>query len=154
MLVKGDKIIAKKSVLGIVAKGEICEVHKVIESEEKIQFKFGNGLHMGIMSFDEYKEFFEKYEERKSSPSVTKEYIEAIMNHSKVIVNTMFDKCTVVSVQLPNGFVIVESSACVSPENYNKEVGVELCMNKIINKVWELEGYRLQQSLYEASISN
>lgn len=145
MLVKGDKIVAKKSVFNIIAEGEICEVHEV--SDNVIKFRFG-GLHMGSMSFDEYEEYFEKYEEPKKAPTVTQERIEEIMNNSKVIVTTVFDKCTIVTCQLPNGFVIVESSACVSPENYDEKIGTEICMNKIIDKVWELEGYKLQEELY------
>lgn len=57
---------------------------------------------------------------------------------------TVFDKCTVVACKLPNGFVLVEYSACISPENYDPEIGERNCRDKIINKLWELEGYRLQ----------
>ena len=57
---------------------------------------------------------------------------------------TVFGKCTVVACKLPSGFVLVESSACVSPENYDQELGESICRDRIINKLWELEGYRLQ----------
>ena len=81
---------------------------------------------------------------------VSIERIEQVMNHSKVTVQTLFDKCTVVACQLPSGFVIVESSACVDPKNYDEKMGVEICMNRIKDKVWEMEGYRLQNDLYES----
>ena len=51
--------------------------------------------------------------------------------------------------QLPNGFVIVESSSCASPENYDVDMGVDICIERIKNKIWELEGYKLQNELYE-----
>ena len=70
--------------------------------------------------------------------------IDGIISKSQIKVQTVFGKCTIVSVQLPNGFVIVESSACVDPINYNEAMGTSICMNKIKDKLWELEGYKLQ----------
>lgn len=93
----------------------------------------------------------EENEEENTSVSVTSEHIEDIMNRSKVSVHTAFDKCTIVVCQLPNGFVITESSACVDPKNYDEKLGVEICMKRIVDKVWELEGYKLQSELYENS---
>ena len=89
--------------------------------------------------------------EKKAAPTVTQEVVKAIMANSTFDVETMFHKCTVVACKLPNGFVIVETSACVSPENYDEKIGVEICMKKIENKIWELEGYRLQSEIYNAS---
>lgn len=146
MLVKGDKIIAKKDVLDVIAEGEICEVLEVSESGA-VSFKFGE-VHKGMMSASEYEEYFEKYEEPKA-PTVTEDKIEAILDNSNIGVLTAFDKCTIVACQLPNGFVIVESSSCVSPENYDVDMGVDICMERIKNKIWELEEYKLQNELYE-----
>ena len=56
---------------------------------------------------------------------------------------TMGDKCTVVRAVLDNGFEIVESSACVSAENYDAAMGAEICMEKIKDKVWFLLGFLL-----------
>ena len=80
---------------------------------------------------------------------VTKENINLIVSQTKFDVTTVFDKCTVVSAKLPNGFVLVEYSACVDKENYDVDLGYEICKKKIINKIWELEGYRLQQKIYK-----
>lgn len=151
-IVKGDKIRLVKPMGVFTNVGEVCDVIDVNESGV-ISFRFGNGMHMGCMSYDEFTKYFEKYEEPKNN-TVTSEMIEEIMNHSKVIVSTVFDKCTVVSCKLPNGFVIVEYSACVDPKNYDEDMGVEICMKKIVDKVWELEGYRLQQMIYENTFDN
>ena len=62
-------------------------------------------------------------------------------------VTTMGDKCTVVRAVLRNGFEIVESSACVSPENYDEELGAKICMKKIEDKVWFLLGFLLQTAV-------
>ena len=80
--------------------------------------------------------------------TVTGNQIEALLKKAKVTVSTVEEKCTVVSVTLENGFVITESSACVDKENYNEAVGRDICIAKIRDKLWELEGYRLQESLY------
>ena len=79
--------------------------------------------------------------------TITQSDIDSLIGRSQVSVTNCFGKCTIVSVQLPNGFVLVESSACVSPMNYNEAMGISICMEKIKNKLWELEGYRLQCEL-------
>lgn len=50
---------------------------------------------------------------------------------------------------LANGFEIVTSSSCVNPENFDLELGKKYCRQHAINKIWELEGYRLQQRRHE-----
>lgn len=57
---------------------------------------------------------------------------------------TAFEKCTIAVCKLPSGFVLTESSACISPSNYDFELGKSICRDRIINRLWELEGYRLQ----------
>lgn len=79
--------------------------------------------------------------------TVTQEQIDKLIAESDVEVNTIFEKCTIVTVKLKNGFVLTESSACVDKENYDMEIGKEICMERIKNKLWELEGYKLQCEL-------
>jgi hypothetical protein len=54
------------------------------------------------------------------------------------------DKTTVVQATLVNGFTIVESSSCVDPANFNQEIGIDICLNKIKDKIWFLLGFLLQ----------
>lgn len=84
-----------------------------------------------------------------SNIKVTQDHINEIIAHSEKKVFKLFDKCTVVVIQLPNGFIITESSACVDPANFDEQLGYEICMNRIENKIWEMEGYALQQRVYE-----
>lgn len=84
--------------------------------------------------------------------TVTQEQIDHLIEEAKVEVQTAFGKTTIVSVQLKNGFVFVESSSCVDPANYNESMGAEICMNRIKNKLWELEGYLLQETIYRISL--
>ena len=144
----GDKIILKKEMGAFKNIGEECEITSV--NDGIISFKFGNGMHLGCMSEDELTKYFTV---KGEAPTVTKEVIEDIILNSEVKIETVYDKCTVVTVKLPNGFIISESSACVSPENYNESLGYEICMQKIKSKVWELEGYVLQKKIYEENSS-
>lgn len=76
--------------------------------------------------------------------TVTQEHIDNIFGNAIKDVRTIFDKCTVMVCKLKNGFILVESSSCVDPTNYNFELGIKLCEKKIKDKLWELEGYLLQ----------
>ena len=79
--------------------------------------------------------------------TVTQEHIEALLAASTIDSVKMGEKNTVVSVTLPNGFVVIESSGCVDPENYDHELGIKICLDRIKNKLWYLEGYLLQSKL-------
>lgn len=82
-----------------------------------------------------------------SEVRITKEAVDALIAASKVEDVKLGAKSTVVSVTLPNGFVIIESSSCVDPANYDHELGKKICLGRVVDKVWMLEGYRLQASL-------
>lgn len=53
-----------------------------------------------------------------------------------------------VTVKMLNGFTLRESTTCVDPENYNEEIGFQICMDRIQDKIWYLLGYQLQEDLY------
>ena len=148
----GDKMIVTKKVASFLDEGDVISIVDVADNG-MISFAFGEGfMHKGIMNAAECEEHFEKFVEKKAeAPTITDEHIAEIMENSEFEIHTVFNKCTIVSCRLPNGFVIVESSACVSPENYDEDMGAEICFDKIASKIWELEGYRLQQWLYENS---
>lgn len=143
MLKVNDKIRLIQPMGAFKNVGEICDVIDV--TNDCISFKFGNGCHLGCMSMSEFEKYFENVEQRKTS--VTKEDIDELLDNAVINCSSVFGKCTIVSVKLKNGFVITESSACVDPNNYNERLGCEICMKAIRNKLWELEGYRLQCEL-------
>ena len=151
MLTKGMKIKLVKPMGVFTNVGEVCEIVEVVDNT--IAFTFGaNGVHLGVMNYDEFEKYFEIYEEPEEIEAVTvdPEYIEYLIEKSDITVDTKYDKCTVVTVKLPNGFVISESSPCVNPAIYDKEMVIEVCMNRIKEKLFELEAYKLQWDLYEA----
>ena len=79
---------------------------------------------------------------RTKKPSISQEMVDDFIVAKEV--STLGDKVTVVRATLRNGFELVESSACVSPENYDEKLGAEICMEKIKDKVWFLLGFLLQ----------
>ena len=89
----------------------------------------------------------------RTKNTVTQAAVDELMESCDIAVTTAFDKCTIVACKLPNGFVIVESSSCVDPANYDEDMGVDICMKNIEKKVWELEGYLLQNQLYMDGVS-
>lgn len=82
---------------------------------------------------------------KTAAPSISAEMVERFIDHHEAV--TMGGKTTVVRAVLKNGFVIVESSSCVSAENYDEKLGEEICMKRIRNKVWELLGFLLQTAV-------
>ena len=82
---------------------------------------------------------------KTEAPSISTEMVERFIDHHETV--TMGGKTTVVRAVLKNGFEIVESSSCVSAENYDEKLGEEICMEQIRNKVWELLGFLLQTAV-------
>lgn len=86
---------------------------------------------------------------RTDAPSISQQMVDDFIREHEVM--TMGGKCTVVRAILKNGFEIVESSACVSAENYDEKLGAEICMRKIKDKVWFLLGFLLQTAVHGIS---
>lgn len=83
---------------------------------------------------------------RTDAPSISQQMVDDFIRETEVI--TMGDKTTVVRAVLRNGFEIVESSACVSAENYDEQLGAQICLEHIKNKVWMLLGFLLQTAVH------
>jgi hypothetical protein len=84
--------------------------------------------------------------------TVTQKQIDELLNNAEVDIKTIFGKVTVVTVQLKNGFTVVKSSACVDPANYDEKIGAEICLDRIKNELWQLEGYLLQNELFNKEL--
>lgn len=86
--------------------------------------------------------------------TVTLEEVKA--NMQDIICSTAieFDKpVTYVTVRMKNGFTLRESTTCVDPANYSEEIGKQICLEKIEDKVWFLLGYTLQDRVYKETNS-
>lgn len=82
-----------------------------------------------------------------SNTRVTQKHIAGMMLNAKAETYTVFGKCTIVAMQFENGFVLVGSSACVDPANYDEKLGIRYAMQDIEDQLWKLEGYALQNSV-------
>ena len=60
-------------------------------------------------------------------------------------------KVMVCELTLRNGFTVRGEAATVSKANFNEEIGRKISRENARDKVWELEGYLLQQRLSEVA---
>jgi len=51
---------------------------------------------------------------------------------------------TICCLTLANGFAVTGESACVSPENFDAELGMRIAKENAKRKVWDFEGYALR----------
>lgn len=82
------------------------------------------------------------------APRVTLEHVES------VIVGETFTvlpsgKVMVCELTLANGFTVRGEAASVSRENFNEAIGMKVSRERAVQQVWMVEGYLLQQRLWE-----
>jgi hypothetical protein len=83
------------------------------------------------------------------APRVTDAMIEEVI---KQVTFHVFPETqlTVCCLTLQNGFTVTGESACVSPENFDSQIGQDISYKKAREKIWALEGYALAERLYWA----
>lgn len=79
--------------------------------------------------------------------TLTNEDIAAIEVQCDEEVWEPFPGITIVAWNLPNGFTISDQSGCVDPKNYNREIGVSICRERLRDKLWMLYGFMLKNEL-------
>ena len=82
-----------------------------------------------------------------TAPRITPEHID------EQVVRTAYHlfpgtTVTVCCITLRNGFNVVGKSACVSPKNFNSEIGRKVAFDNARNQIWELEGYSLRDWIH------
>lgn len=82
----------------------------------------------------------------KKAPRLTPEHIQSKIKTEQFHV---FEgsQLTICCLTLQNGFTVTGESACVSPENFNAEIGQKVARDNAVNKIWQLEGYLLKEVL-------
>lgn len=144
----GTKII--EAAPAIRMGGKVYDANELIpRSMEMVEEGYKVRYQDGYESFSP-KDVFERFypeltvnpELRTKKPSISQKIVDDFIVAKEV--STLGDKVTVVRATLRNGFELVESSACVSPENYDEKLGAKICMEKIEDKVWFLLGFLLQ----------
>lgn len=87
-----------------------------------------------------------------NAPRLTPDDISAcIMAESYTILPS--EKTMICELTLRNGYTVTGKSSTVSKENFDEEIGKKISYENARNKIWELEGYLLQEKLYEENIN-
>jgi hypothetical protein len=79
-----------------------------------------------------------------TAPRLTPEHIDALIRNVTYTVLPS-GKCTVCEITLKNGFTLIGGSAVVSKENFDEEIGNKIAFEHARDKIWQLEGYLLQE---------
>lgn len=147
----GTKLIEAERAVRV--NGEVRDPHRPVLKGSKVEDGYRVRYSDGYESWSPKDVFEAAYlpvvvnpELRTTAPSISQQMVDDFIKETEVI--TMGDKTTVVRAVLRNGFEIVESSACVSAENYDEAYGAEICMEHIKNKVWMLLGFLLQTAVH------
>ncbi len=80
------------------------------------------------------------------APRLTPNMIDSVIK-DKTFTNLPSGKCVICEITLQNGYTVYGESACVSPSNFDQEIGNEVAFKNAREKVWQLEGYLLQEKL-------
>ena len=147
----GTKIIQAEPALRVG--GEIISPHDILPEDVSVEEGYRVKYPDGYESWSP-KDAFEQADLpmtvnpdlRTDAPSISQQMVDDFILETWT--QTMGEKTTVVRALLRNGFEIVESSACVSAENYDEKLGREICLGKIKDKVWFLLGFLLQTAVH------
>lgn len=144
-------------VLDIRGKGfPITSVPLVQEGEEPVQetsfctwmpYQLGQAKKETPPAPTQILETVEQETQRKglTAPRVTLEQIESKIKREQYYIDGTLTICIL---DLQNGTKVTGESACVSPENYNEELGKRIARENAVRKIWPLEGYILADHLY------
>lgn len=78
-----------------------------------------------------------------TAPRLTPTSIEALISYAEYyrVVNTT---CTICSLVLMNGYVVVGKSAAISMANFDEELGKKIAYADARDQIWALEGYHIK----------
>lgn len=63
-------------------------------------------------------------------------------------------KAVVCEITLENGFTVRGESAVVDPANFVLEIGQNIAFTHAVDKIWEVEGYLMQERKYQHEKNN
>lgn len=77
---------------------------------------------------------------------VTKEYIDGRLGEVKF--HRLGPTLTHCTIHVDNGYQVTGESACVAPENYNREIGEKIAYDHAFGKLWGLFGFLLAETRF------
>lgn len=75
--------------------------------------------------------------------------IQAMLKEAETQETIYFGKCLVVVYKLKNGFCLVGVGGCVDPAEFDIEIGRQVAEGQVIDQLFKLEGYLLQNQLFQ-----
>jgi len=85
-----------------------------------------------------------------NAPRLTPDHIDNTIT-GETYTNLPDGRTVVCQLTLRNGFTVDGTSACVSKDNFNQEIGNKIARENAREKIWLLEGYLLKEKLYQAA---
>lgn len=70
--------------------------------------------------------------------------INEFMGRGEAFTEKRGEKTTLVEFVMPTGWIDYEVSSCVDPANYDQELGEQICLGKITDRLWNHLGFVLQ----------
>lgn len=80
------------------------------------------------------------------APRVEKKFMEQRIKTKEFI--KIGETVTLCHIVLDNGYSVRGESACVNPENYNKEIGERISYDNAFRQLWPLFGFLLAEYQY------
>ena len=73
---------------------------------------------------------------------LTKEHLESLIAEKEFIRHG--ETLTICVLTLHSGFQLIGQSACIDPANFDATIGEKIAYDNAVEKMWELEGYRVK----------
>ena len=86
-------------------------------------------------------------EKELTAPRITPDHIDSLIVSQNFTILPS-GKTGITELILKNGFSVTGETSTVSKENFDIELGKKISFDKARNKIWELEGYLLQEKIY------
>lgn len=97
----------------------------------------------GYISMCPKERFLEQAYEIKNN-SITPELVKSFVKSTEVTTERIYGKLnTVLKYELVNGFVGIETSSCVDEKNYSAEIGEQILLERLYDKIWFGLGFAL-----------
>lgn len=97
----------------------------------------------GYVSMCPKKRFLEQAYEIENN-SITQKLVNSFVKNTEVTTERIFGKLnTVLKYELVNGFTGIEATSCVDEKNYSEEIGKEILLNRLYDKIWFGLGFAL-----------
>lgn len=76
--------------------------------------------------------------------TLIQEDIDTFLSTGTINAQKWGEKTTMVEFVLPTGWTELQSSSCVDPQNFDMELGTNICCENMRNKLWRYLGFVLQ----------